>query len=78
MTDYDCNPKDMQEYESRHKEEPVNPYEKKAFIGYRNCTLHKDNSGGKYIKWTEDGEYHVLYEYELEEMLNRVKQYKGE
>jgi|TARA_R110001583_G_C5403790_1_gene386034 hypothetical protein len=56
----------------------ANPYEKKAFIGSRAFTLHKDNSGVKYIKWTEDGEYHVVYEYELEEMLNRVKQYKGE
>lgn len=56
----------------------VNLYEKKASIGYRSFTFNKDNAGIKYIKWSEDGEYHVLYEYELEEMLNRLKQYKGE
>ena len=39
-----------------------NPYEKKAFIGGKDFTLHVDNAGYKYIKWTED----------------RVKQYKGE
>ena len=55
-----------------------NPYEKKAFIGGKDFTLHVDNAGYKYIKWTEDNEYHVLYDYELEEMLRRVKQYKGE
>ena len=55
MTDWDCNPKDAQELHS-------NPYEKKAFIGGKDFTLHVDNAGYKYIKWTED----------------RVKQYKGE
>ena len=81
MTDWDCNPRDMQEYESRHNEEPVNPYEKKAFIGNKDCLIKKDNAGYKYISWREDGLGHteiVLYDYELEEMFNRVKQYKGE
>ena len=29
----------------------ANPYEKKAFIGSRAFTLHKDNSGVKYMNW---------------------------
>ena len=76
MTDYDCNPKDAQEYYNRNN---IDPYEKKAFIGNKDCKLATDLSGHKYITWFEDKELYVsLYEYELEEMLNRVKQYKGE
>ena len=59
----------------------ANPYEKEAFIGNKDCLLKKDKAGYKYISWREDGLGHaeiVLYDYELEEMLNRVKQYKGE
>ena len=78
MTDYDCNPKDAQEYHNRNN---IDPCEKKAFIGNKDCLLKKDKAGYKYISWREDGLGHaeiVLYDYELEEMLNRVKQYKGE
>ena len=78
MTDWDCNPRDMQEYESRNN---IDPYEKEAFIGNKDCLLKKDKAGYKYISWREDGLGHteiVLYDYELEEMFNRLKQYKGE
>ena len=72
MTDWDCNPKDAQVHHS-------NPYEKKTFIANKDCTLHVDNAGYKYIRWFESDLLDVtLYDYELEEMLNRVKQYKGE
>ena len=56
----------------------INPYEKKAFIGNNDCTITKDRAGFKYISWDEDGVRITLYDYELEEMFNRVKQYKGE
>ena len=59
----------------------ADPYEKKAFMGNKDCLLKKDIAGYKYISWREDGLGHVeitLYEYELEAMLNRLKQYKGE
>ena len=79
MTDYDCNPRDAQEHYSKEEEPVANPYEKKAFIGNKDCLIKKDNAGYKYIAWREDGLTEiVLYDYELEEMLNRVKQYKGE
>ena len=81
MTDWDCNPKDAQEYYSKEEEPPVDPYEKKAFIGNKDCLLKTDITGHKYIAWREDGLGHaeiVIYEYELEEMLRRVKLYKGE
>ena len=81
MTDWDCNPRDAQEYYSKKEEPVVDPYEKKAFIGNKDCLIKKDNAGYKYIAWREDGLGHaeiVLYDYELEEMLNRLKQYKGE
>tara|TARA_R110000824_G_scaffold222601_1_gene410283 strand:- start:354 stop:533 length:180 start_codon:yes stop_codon:yes gene_type:complete len=55
-----------------------NPYEKKAFIGNRDCLIKKDIAGYKYIEWEEDGIRITLYDYELEEMFDRVKQYKGE
>ena len=56
----------------------INPYEKKAFIGNKDCMILKDSAGYKYISWEEDGLQITLYDYELEEMFNRVKQYKGE
>ena len=55
----------------------ANPHEKKVFIGVKDFTLHIDNAGYKYIQWTGENEYNVLYDYELEEILDRIKQYKG-
>ena len=52
----------------------VNP---KVPIGKRDCIIGRDVAGYKYIEWREDGAIITIYDYELKEMFNKVKEYKS-